>query len=49
MIVLVVVFLACLGAGVTAAARWLPRLGHGPSRRYGVLRGVWLWALPLGS
>ena len=30
MIVPIVIFIACLGAGVTAAARWLPDLGVGP-------------------
>jgi hypothetical protein len=30
MIVPIVIFLACLGAGVTAAARWLPDLAVGP-------------------
>ena len=30
MVVPVVVFVACLGAGVTAAARWLPDLAMGP-------------------
>jgi hypothetical protein len=30
MIVPIVIFLACLGGGVTAAARWLPDLAAGP-------------------